>query len=320
MSIARMIENDLGLEDGYIESLSAYSPTLYKSFSCGGRLINAPFSELKIVQDWIAAFIRAEGGPVPPYATAYETDCSVVRNAVAHQTHAHLLALDIRHFFESCREDLVKSVFLGMRYRDFTVSGEPELRVSEGEAILLTTLSCYKGGLAMGAPSSPFLANRIMAPVDSRIVSGLSQRMSYTRYSDDICISSDAWIDFDSTIALVSDALDSIGLELNEKKTRLLGKGNARRIAGVYITSDGRLTIGPKKKRELKRELYDILLGKTFTYAEIVALIGRINYCRQVDPAFLNSLLAKYASYGLARNAGGVMPALSMLVKVALAK
>lgn len=318
MSIASMIEYDLGFEDGYVEYLSTYSQTLYKSFLRGERVINAPFSELKIVQEWIAAFVRAEGNPVPPCVTAYETDCSVVNNATVHQTHAHLLALDIHHFFESCRKDLVNNVFLGMRYRDFTVSGEPELRVDESEAKLLTTLSCYKGGLAMGAPSSPFLANRIMVPVDSQIVSGLSWRMSYTRYSDDICISSDEWIDFDSTIALVRDALGGVGLELNEKKTRLLGKGNARRIAGVYITPDGRLTVGPKKKRELKRELYDVLLGKISTPSEVVALIGRINYCRQVDPVYLNTLLTKYASYGFARDAGGVMPALSTLAKAAL--
>lgn len=315
MSIAKMIERNLGLEDGHVQNLSDNTQSLYVVFHSGNRLISAPLSDLKIIQEWIAAFIRAESGAVPPWITAYESGCNVVKNAVTHHTHGHVLTLDIHHFFESCREDLVKDFFLSLRYRDFTVPGEPELRVNENEAVLLTKLSCYQGGLAMGAPSSPFLANRIMVPIDNLIVSGLSRGMSYTRYPDDICISSNEWIDCASTVALVQSALDSIGLKLNEKKTRCLGRGNARRIAGVYIAPDGRLTIGPNKKNELKRELYDVLLGKASSPAEVQTLIGHINYCKQIDPVFLNSLLVKYASYGLAREVGGVMPALAILGK-----
>lgn len=316
MPIVEMMENDLGYSADYISSISERTNDLYIVFKLAGRTISAPKPELKLIQAWIGDFVRSESEIPPDCVMAYEEGCSIVKNARVHQGHAHLLTLDISHFFRSCSEDSVYEFFTCMNYADRQVIDGKRKRISvqDNEARLLARLACYRGGLAMGAPSSPFIANRLMVGCDQRIIALLTGDASYSRYSDDICISSDSVIEIEETVEIVRSVLAEAGYQLNEKKTHCMGKGDSRRVTGVFITPDGSLSIGPSRKRALKRELYKVLVGEQVSANDVRTLIGRLNFCRQVDPTYLNSVLAKYASYGRARKCG-VMPALKEILE-----
>ena len=74
------------------------------------------------------------------------------------------------------------------------------------------------------------------------------------------------------------------------------------------MSPDGRISLGAKRKKELKHELYLFLLHQEGNQN---SLIGKINFAQQVEPRFVANVLSKYANYGAAKGVG-VMKALTM--------
>lgn len=305
MFIADLIAEDLLFSKGYVEELARRAPSLYRKMVLGGRRIDAPAPELKLVQCWIADFLRNEFGDLPEYVSAYEYNSSIVKNAGMHSSHDHIALLDIRHFFRSCTAAEATKVF-AQTFSRLDVKGRKG-KIGEEDIDLLVSLTCYEGALTMGSPSSPVIANRIMLPFDRKIIDSLPEGCSYSRYSDDIAISSNEWIDIDRVNGAIEGIFQGSPFQLNQKKTRCFGKSGSRRVTGVYINENGLLSIGAKRKRELKRDLYKVLMGDADNVDE---LLGLLAFCKQVDLDYYNGLLAKYSNYGVAAIYGGVYPAL----------
>lgn len=307
MSIADRICFDLGMTNRQLLDLASSTTDKYHCFSAGGRKIVAPQPDLKLVQCWISDYINTEFDIDLPYATAYEKGSSVCHNAKLHANSSHFLLLDICHFFESCTQKMVRNLFSGGVYQ--STNAASRLRLTADDVDLLVALSCYRGSLATGSPCSPFIANRIMASFDHEIAAGLGEKFVYSRYSDDICISSTEWINSAEISTFVGSRLRQKSFDLNSDKTRCFGRGHLRKITGIYLDCDGVLRLGPQRKAELKRLLYQALMRECDrNHAHRV--LGHLSFCKQVEPDYYNSLLAKYASYGKAVSYGGVMPAL----------
>ena len=307
MSIADRICFDLGMTNRQLLDPASSTTDKYHCFSAGGRKIVAPQPDLKLVQCWISDYINTEFDIDLPYATAYEKGSSVCHNAKLHANSSHFLLLDICHFFESCTQKMVRNLFSGGVYQ--STNAASRLRLTADDVDLLVALSCYRGSLATGSPCSPFIANRIMASFDHEIAAGLGEKFVYSRYSDDICISSTEWINSAEISTFVGSRLRQKSFDLNSDKTRCFGRGHLRKITGIYLDCDGVLRLGPQRKAELKRLLYQALMRECDrNHAHRV--LGHLSFCRQVEPDYYNALLAKYASYGKAVSCGGVMPAL----------
>ncbi len=307
MSIADRICFDLGMTNRQLLDLASSTTDKHHCFSAGGRKIVAPQPDLKLVQCWISDYINTEFDIDLPYATAYEKGSSVCHNAKLHANSSHFLLLDICHFFESCTQKMVRNLFSGGVYQ--STNAASRLRLTADDVDLLVALSCYRGSLATGSPCSPFIANRIMASFDHEIAAGLGEKFVYSRYSDDICISSTEWINSAEISTFVGSRLRQKSFDLNSDKTRCFGRGHLRKITGIYLDCDGVLRLGPQRKAELKRLLYQALMRECDrNHAHRV--LGHLSFCRQVEPDYYNALLAKYASYGKAVSCGGVMPAL----------
>lgn len=307
MSIADRICFDLGMTNRQLLDLASSTTDKYHCFSAGGRKIVAPQPDLKLVQCWISDYINTEFDIDLPYATAYEKGSSVCHNAKLHANSSHFLLLDICHFFVSCTQKMVRNLFSGGVYQ--STNAASRLRLTADDVDLLVALSCYRGSLATGSPCSPFIANRIMASFDHEIAAGLGEKFVFSRYSDDICISSTEWINSAEISTFVGSRLRQKSFDLNSDKTRCFGRGHLRKITGIYLDCDGVLRLGPQRKAELKRLLYQALMRECDrNHAHRV--LGHLSFCRQVEPDYYNALLAKYASYGKAVSCGGVMPAL----------
>ncbi|MCP2078752.1 retron St85 family RNA-directed DNA polymerase [Adlercreutzia equolifaciens] len=298
-SISALIQSDLGLETGYIESLAERASALYSRIKLKGRRIDAPSPELKLVQCWSSDFLHSADGDLPSFVAAYEPSCSVIRNASMHADHAHIARLDISDFFHSCKHAMVETVFRGIRFQPLP-DGE-WLKLEEADVTLLARLSCYKGALSVGSPCSPALANRIMLPFDRDIEANIPSSCRYSRYSDDMVFSSNCWIDIAALESTVDEILSTSGFRLNRRKTRCSGKGDRRRVTGVFVTPEGELSIGSKRKHEIKRLLYDYL---TKGQGDADVILGLIQFAIQVEPKWASVLLAKYAKYGEARQYG----------------
>lgn len=303
-SIEDLIQADLGIPKNAIYELADSANSQYSRIDLGKRMIDAPSNELKLVQCWISDFLRAENPISEEFVAAYERDCSIVKNARLHCENAHIFVLDIQSFFHSCSYAMVKMVFERLTISDRRQHGSRPL--TRKEISILAKLCCYKEVLSVGAPSSPALANRIMLPVDKEIIQALGSGFAYSRYSDDITISSNEWIDEAKTMSTVESALAKHDFQLNHRKTHIMGRGCQRRITGVYIQPDGSLSMGSKRKKQIKHYLYEYLCkGK----GEPLHILGLIYFAIQVEPSWAASLIAKYANYGSARGIG-VMNAL----------
>lgn len=118
-------------------------------------------------------------------------------------------------------------------------------------------------GLALGLIPSPYLSNIYMAEFDQLIVTALNSidnSIVYTRYSDDLTISSKNPIELSVLQQTISELLKTIKLELNEPKTRcsqLTIKGQHTKILGLNIIcgqNENYITVGRKFKRNTSYE------------------------------------------------------------------
>ena len=132
-----------------------------------------------------------------------------------------------------------------------------------------------------------------------------SHSLTYTRYSDDIIISTTDKELLFKLKYIVQNMLHqyaSTNLFLNEGKTRITHIGNKVKILGLVITQNGRVTMDKKYKRTIEsllhfyitdRVRYGDLLNKVFTGKEH-SLFGLLHYVKSIDPAYLEKLQRKY--------------------------
>lgn len=308
VSIVQLMSDDLKIEVRDLKALAENANRHYHRAQVGKRLVEVPDVELKLVQRWIAELIVCETPRLPSFVTAYEPGSNIADNARIHASRGHMLHLDIADFFHSCDSRMVSEVFELVR-----IGGADETRLqckplTDDDLSLLTLLSTLRGRLTVGSPSSPFLANRILLPFDFEVQATLGATYSYSRYSDDMVMSSDDWIDVEKVVTIVSGHLGKRGFRLNEGKTRCAGSGDRRMITGVVVTPAGSLSVGRHRKRQLERDLYRYLIHGEGSAQRI---LGMLDFCRSVEPSYVTKLLVKYRSYGKAANvSGGVVAAL----------
>lgn len=112
-------------------------------------------------------------------------------------------------------------------------------------------------GLALGLVPSPYLSNIYLDDFDCKLsqeLNSLAQHIVYTRYSDDLTISSDTALDQELITSILSKHLADLGLRLNSRKTRFVAlekKAQHIKILGLNIIrgdNSNYITVGRKFK------------------------------------------------------------------------
>jgi len=156
----------------------------------------------------------------------------------------------------------------------------------------LMSFLTHNGLLPTGAHYSPNISNLLLSNVDLLMVKEIKNKNSnlkYTRYADDICISSDKDKDEDGKYYLDMDFIKKLeeiindhGFHLNYDKTKIMGPRDRKKIAGIILdhtSNPPRLSIGSAKKLELKSR-YE---GKD--WSELTASdMGTINWVKTINP------------------------------------
>lgn len=265
----------------------------------------------------------------------FERGKSIVDNADLHAGNQFFFKTDIKHFFDSFTVGMVKktvskAMFLYtdlynefMSYNSGFISEKDPHFMSELELYLrfilndvkkilnnkqsyinwFTALLCYKGKLATGTCVSPLLANLYMRPFDLSINIWLKnleiktgQVFTYSRYADDICISSKQPIP-NKVIKHVDKKLKEFGLTMNKAKTVLQTYKQKNVITGINITSTGSLTVGRKKKELVKKMLHESLKEPEDTSKETypaLTVLGNLSYLKYVEPEYYKKMVRKY--------------------------
>lgn len=261
----------LGIQDSILASIVNKPSVFYYSFelakkSGGFRQISAPYPILLNAQRWIYDNILVDIS-LHECSKGFVKNVSIVDNAREHLNHKFLLKMDVKNFFPSIKINRVIAIFRNLGY-------------TKKISYYLASICCLNGELPQGASTSPVLSNIISKRLDYRL-NGFARKfdLNYTRYADDLTFSGN-----NISVVLIkyiTEILNDEGFNVNESKTKLIKENNQKIVTGISISS-GKLTIPKKTKREIRKNVYNILSKGLFVHQ------SNIN---SNDPIYLERLL-----------------------------
>ena len=81
---------------------------------------------------------------------------------------------------------------------------------------------------------------------------------------------------------------------MNYSKTKFCSSKSRRKVTGLVITTDSRISIGTESRKFIKKMVYDKLVhGKGESYR----ILGYLSFLKDVEPNTYNNLIIKYSQY-----------------------
>lgn len=200
----------------------------------GKRTIFAPSKALMRLQRHLQEVIAHIAQPAP-VAHGFVRGKSVLDHAAAHRNRRWVLCVDLKDFFPAIKFWRVRGMFMAAPFS-----------FNEEVATCLAQICTHEQMLAQGAPTSPAISNVICRELDRR-VRELCRRLrcTYTRYADDLCISSnikevpDALATQAGDIWAVGEALTQViqecGFVVNPDKTKLKTRRDQQMVTGLVV-------------------------------------------------------------------------------------
>lgn len=225
---------------------NCYSSFVIKKKNGDDRTINAPNKSLKFVQRKLARlFVERqkqfflEKNIKNSISHAFLKGKGIKTNAVPHRNKKYVLNLDLENYFAMINFGRVQGFFKKNTYFKL-----PEI------ATIIAQLTCYKGSLPQGAPTSPIISNLICQILDQRILALCKKfRLTYTRYADDLTFSTND-NNFKKKYKEFLEELESIinhsGFKVNSKKTHFQEYNGRQLVTGLSVN----------KKINVKNEFY----------------------------------------------------------------
>ncbi len=299
-----------GLSYSLVDKLVRSASHRYKKFSVpkrggsGSRTLYQPSREIKLLQRWCVKEVISRL-PVHAAAMAYRDRIGIRATADLHAHGRFLCRLDFTDFFPSITARDIHALFVENASRLLPhVEGDDDIQA-------FCNLTCRRGCLVIGAPSSPALSNAIMREFDDVLWASCQARLiCYSRYADDLFFSSNTQDALRPVEDFVAEALRESRcprLVVNQRKTVRSSMKTGRRVLGLVLSSEKKVSIGRKKKR-YTRSLVFKAIGPGLEPAEVSRLNGMLSFFKSVEPSFLASLRKRYDKEKL-RAAGVIIPA-----------
>lgn len=252
-----------------------YHPVVISKKSGGRRKLLVPDALLRTIQRNLLHHVLEEF-QISEFACAYKKGTSIVDNARPHVGAKLVLKLDIQDFFDQITWILVyQNAFPGTHF-------PPAIRK------MLTEFCYVRDRLPQGAPTSPTVSNLVMRPFDVHMGEWCREReIRYTRYCDDLTFS--GVFAPEEVIRKVRGFLQVYGFELNRKKTRVLGRGNAQSVTGIVVNEKAQVSRAYRRKLRQEVYLFDRYGIKTEEgpkndEKERMRLLGKMRYVLSVNP------------------------------------
>lgn len=271
----------------YIKKVESFYVSFDVPKKTGGqRRINAPMDDLKEIQKLLAdalwkheLSVREQRNFKSTISNAFEKSKSIITNAKIHKNKNILVNLDLADFFDSFHFGRVRGFF--EKNRDFLLPIEV--------ATVIAQLTCFKGSLPQGAPTSPIITNMIFRIVDFRLLAiARKYKLDYTRYADDLTFSTNNW----AFLAVQSDFLDELeteivagGFRINKKKTRIQLRDSKQVVTGLVVNK--KLNVDHAYYKKTRAMAHSLYFSKTFNIDEfegtLSQLEGRFSFINQLD-------------------------------------
>ena len=302
MDIKKKISADLDIPLGLIDEAVAISRNQVKKFSIKkkdgtSRSIYQPVKKVKTIQYWLMANVF-EKLPIHPSSAAYIKGKSILSNATRHRKNRYFLKMDFKDFFPSIKWEDFRPILSAWHKK-----ATPDWELTS-DAINLVRRTCFylNDSLPIGYPSSPIISNTVMYEIDNKIVNLLAYSESYgnaiyTRYADDLVISTDKKDICNNIYNVICELIkktDSPKLSLNPKKTKMgSSTSGSALVTGLRICANGHITIHRKQKDHI-RLLLALYKKRKLEQNEQISLLGHLAYARHVAPQFYSKLQNNY--------------------------
>lgn len=235
---------DLDPERFFYVVQHASDGTYYREFEIpkrrgGVRKIASPRKGLALAQDRLSAILAAHYIP-KKHVKGYVKGESFLTNAAYHEKQKWILNIDVKDFYPSIGFARIRGLFMS-----------PYFGFNDRVATIIARITTYKNGLPQGASTSPLLANIIANNLDKRLLEVSTKlQLRYTRYADDITISSSkrvvpadivqSWEPaFGARVVhlgrSIADAFKHAGFEINHSKTRILFPYERQEVTGLIV-------------------------------------------------------------------------------------
>lgn len=299
MSLLRDLSVALEMSAEDIRRIVVTGPRRYKIFTIpkrngpDRRIIAQPARELKAIQRYVVAE-KLAGLRVHAIAMAYRKGRNISDNAAQHVKKRVILKLDFRNFFHS----------ITPRDLQTTIRRHGLTTIEKEEFQLLNDIFFWRHPtdghlcLSIGAPSSPFISNVIMEPLDRefhRIARECST--TCTRYADDITLSGNSienLLKAEQKIKRAVARARSPRLTFNDDKRGIFTTAGRRIVTGLVITPDAKVSLGRERKRKISAALHHIAVGRNLTPEHLEQTRGWLAYAKSVEPTFFIAMTAKY--------------------------
>jgi len=211
------------------------------------------------------------------FQVAYKKDKSIADNATIHKDKKFIYNVDLKDFYPSCKEDLVKK-YIGFFFKN---SFNGDITQREFLDVIL-----HNNALFIGSPISGTLANVIISkPVNYIKNIANNFGMEFSVYADDMTFSSDRYISRKVVenifnLAFTRYNLDSY-FKLNEKKFHGMSN-NRRRVTGVTINHENKPTVSRGYYRDLRVKIHKLSIGE-IDNINLQKLRGKLAFALMID-------------------------------------
>lgn len=220
--------------------------------------------------------------------------------------HAHskyFFQTDIEHFFENLTTPLLRETILQ------GAENSPILDINAHIDRILELIT-LNNSLPLGFSSSPAMSNACLFDFDNELEKHcIHNELIYTRYSDDIIISSNKQENIENienTVELILRETYNGQLKINKQKSKHTRKGNKVNILGLTILPNEKVTVDIKIKKEIevllfhyvnnKEKFLDHKKIKQDIEKGVDLLFGYLNYVSTIDKDYIEKLRKKFGA------------------------
>jgi RNA-directed DNA polymerase len=164
---------------------------------------------------------------------------NIKSNAQCHLAKKIILSVDIKDYFETITEEMVKNGLMSLGYR-------------EDISLWLAKITTVNNHLVQGFCTSPTLANIVTHQLDKELKKLCGKDITYTRYADDLYFSSDT-----KQILLedITSLIEKHSFVLNNKKTKFMKRGQKQYVTGLTTFDSNIPRISKQRKKNIRLEI-----------------------------------------------------------------
>jgi hypothetical protein len=268
---------------------------------------------------------------ISKHATGFRKLHSPISNALLHGEHLNCIDIKARrklcfnklevialNYDDATKEEMVSFApgeGIGMDIKDAFGSISPNILLAgikkakgfiDANDYDIIQRACFnKNKLPQGAPTSPFLLNVALVPFDRYLVRLLKNKIekkfktdfSYTRFADDITITTSQKGIARKAINLVICTGKRLGLQINKRKTRIMTVRTGIFITGINVINSGsHYSIARRERDRIKAAIHELQYkNKQDPDYNILydKLVGRVGYLLTIDRIHGAKLLSK---------------------------